>query len=140
MRAGRGGGLLALGATRVRAGASGDRLLALEPLPDGVSDRIAGQTADLAWTVDRANADARGVPAATRLAAEHRARAVLWVSEDADGFVLRLFDVRKRRVLERSFARERAGALARSAALEALALSLRSSLRALTAQEDVGKR
>src|ERR1043165_6000858 len=102
-----------------QAQAGGDRLLAVEPLPDGVSDRIAGQTADLHWTIERAAAEARGVPAATRLAAEHHARAVWWVSEGAGGFVLRLFDVRKRRVLERRFAREGRGTLARSAALEA---------------------
>ena len=30
-----------------------NRLLAVEPLPEGVAGRIAGQTADLAWTIER---------------------------------------------------------------------------------------
>jgi hypothetical protein len=117
-----------------------NRLLVIEPLPEGVAERIAGQTADLAWTIDHAAVDASGVQAATRLAAEHHARALLWVVQDGGGFTLRLFDARKRRVLERRFDHDaRGGMMARSAALESLALALRSSLRALEAEEDVGQ-
>src|SRR5256885_15845829 len=82
------------------------RLLLIDPLPEGVDERIAGQIADLAWRAEHARAGALNPSTAAALASERDARAVAAVSEDARGFTLRVFDVRARRLLERRFERE----------------------------------
>jgi hypothetical protein len=118
------------------------QLVLLDPLPAGAHARIAGQTADLAWRLTRAPATpgAALLERASVAAEERDARAALWIEESEGAFELRLLDARRQRLLERRFEIERGtDGLARSAALEALALAVRSALRALEADQEVGE-
>jgi hypothetical protein len=119
------------------------RLAILEPLAQPTFERIAGQTADLPWALMRVPAGEEADPMrrAAGASAQLGARAVLWVTRDAaSAFVLRLYDPARQRLLERRFELEGGGAaLEESAALEALALSVRSALQALSADEAVGE-
>jgi hypothetical protein len=136
-------GWTAPGSGQQNAQAASARLLLLSPVPAAVEERIAGQIADLAWVSERVPGALEPDPlrAAAREAASKGARAVVWVTRAADGaYQLELYDPAKRRLLERRFALDKAeGALAESAALEALALAVRSALRALEADETVGE-
>jgi hypothetical protein len=110
------------------------RLLVQDDLPAGAAERIEGQIADLPWSMEPA-AGAIATHEAEAIAEARGARAVLWITEDANGFALSLFDAGRRRWLERRFPRARGGgneALGRSAALESLALAVRSALRAMS--------
>jgi hypothetical protein len=119
------------------------RLAILEPLSQPTFERIAGQTADLPWTLTRVPGSDEADPMrrAVEATAQLGARAVLWVTRDAaSAFVLRMYDPERRRLLERRFELDTKGtALAESAALEAVALSVRSALQALSADEAVGE-
>jgi hypothetical protein len=118
-------------------------LVVLEPISQAVFDRLAGQTSDLLWQLTRVRVPASGdrVMRAGAAAVEFRARAVAWIARDAAGaFVLNVYDPSGKRLVTRRFALERnSSGLAESAAVEALALSLRSILRALAADEPVGE-
>jgi hypothetical protein len=133
---------------RSQAGQAGQaapaqRLAILEPLAQPTFERIAGQTADLPWALMRVPTSEEADPMrrALEAAAQLGARAVLWITRDAtSALVLRLYDPQHKRLLERRFEVEAGGAaLAESAALEALALSVRSALQALSADEAVGE-
>ncbi len=113
-------------------------LLLIAPVPAGAEERIAGQISDLPWRLSKAEGLAKTVAAAHAAALARGARAALWLEADDEGIVLRLYDPRRRRLLERRF-EAGTGALARSAALEAMALSARSALRAIGADEVMGE-
>ncbi len=136
-------GSAALASGQTNAPAVPARLLLLSPLPAGVEARITGQTADLPWQLQRVagRAGEDRLQVAAQAARASQARAALWVTrEDNGAYTLRLYDPRKHRLLERRFELDpAAGALADSAALEALALAVRSALRALAADQTVGE-
>lgn len=115
------------------------RLLVVDPLPKGAAERIAGQIADLPWTMEHVRGARPGAAVDARvaegLAKERGVGAVLWVEEDGSGFALHLLDAEKHQVVERQLPRAQgASPLARSAALEALALAVRSGLSTLSAE------
>jgi hypothetical protein len=121
------------------SGQAPKRLLVVDPLPKGAAERIAGQVADLPWTLEHVRAARRGTAmdtgVAEGLAREPGVGAVLWVEEDSGGFVLHLYDAEQHQVVERQLPRAAGTSpLARSAALEALALAVRSGLSALSAE------
>ena len=131
-----------LWSTQFAAGQAPARLIVQGPLPAGVAERIAGQTADLPWSIElRTTTTTPSGHSAAVLAAEHRARAVLWVDEAPEGFVLHVFDAAQRSAIERRFPRSHAAgdvSQGRSAALESLALAVRSALQALNAEQNGG--
>ncbi|MBX3245957.1 MAG: hypothetical protein KF901_02105 [Myxococcales bacterium] len=113
-----------------------ERVRLLTPLPGDLEARVEGQTSDLAWAIERHPGVARDLDEAQ--AASGGARVVVWVSRTSRGTRLHFADVPARRLLVRDFDAGSGEELESSAALESLAVALRSALVALSLGGEVG--
>jgi len=110
---------------------------------DAVIARVEGQVADLSVTLTRGPAPAaahdlaRQLAAAGAIARTTDADAVVWFVADGDGWIVNVADPAAGRVLVRRIDGG-AGAMDRSAALEAAALVVRTALRGLAAGGEIG--
>ncbi len=110
---------------------------------DAIIARVEGQVADLPVTLTRGPAPAaahdlsRQLAAAGAIARTTDADAIIWFIADGDGWIVNVADPTAGRVLVRRIDGG-AGALDRSAALEAAALVVRTALRGLAAGGEIG--
>lgn len=110
---------------------------------DAIIARVEGQVADLPVTLARGPAPAaahdlsRQLAAAGTIARTTDADAVVWFIADGDGWIVNVADPSAGRVLVRRIDGG-AGAMDRSAALEAAALVVRTALRGLAAGGEIG--
>ena len=118
----------------------------LAPLAPDIEARIHGQTADLAWRVTGEAAlgtripstapDATSLVTAQAIASANLARVIIWVHSTPGNLELRLFDASSGRLLRRRFELPDGQ---RSAALEGLAVAVRSSLQAVAEGDAIGE-
>ena len=110
---------------------------------DAIIARVEGQVADLPVTLTRGPAPAaahdlsRQLAAAGAIARTTDADAIVWFIADGDGWIVNVADPTAGRVLVRRIDGG-AGAMDRSAALEAAALVVRTALRGLAAGGEIG--
>jgi len=105
------------------------------PMDETLERRIRGQLSDLPWTLTR---DPSPPPPIQDVLAQSESRVVVWVSATETGAVLHLLDRDERRLLARVFDRPTGEAHPDSTLYESIAVSLRSSLRALSAGGTIG--
>ena len=104
-------------------------------MDETLEQRIRGQLSDLPWTVTR---DPSPPPPIQTVLEGSESRVVVWVSQTETGAVLHLLDRDERRLLARAFDRPTGEAHPDSTLFESIAVSLRSSLRALAAGGTIG--
>ena len=110
---------------------------------DAIIARVEGQVADLPVALTRGPAPAaahdlsRQLAAAGAIARTTSADAIVWFIADGDGWIVNVADPTAGRVLVRRIDGG-AGAMDRSAALEAAALVVRTALRGLAAGGEIG--
>ncbi len=118
------------------AGAQPETLELRGALPGDLDVRIDGQLSDLPWQVHR---DPTPPAPVADLLAAGTARVVAWVEPGPAGaLMLHLLDRRDRRVLSRAFDLPEGEAHPESTLHETVAVSLRSSVRALAAGGSIG--
>lgn len=105
------------------------------PMDETLETRIRGQLSDLPWTLAR---DPSPPPPIQAVLDASESRVVVWVSRTESGAVLHLLDREERRLLARAFDRPTGEAHPDSTLYESIAVSLRSSLRALSAGGTIG--
>jgi hypothetical protein len=112
------------------AAAQGDRAVLAGPIDAELLSRIEGQTADLAWEIERDEEPAPSDLDALGALAD-RARVVAWFERTGTGYSVSIADLRERRLLVQAVDAPPDEALAESALYETVAYLFRATLEAL---------